>query len=387
MTELSPETEEYHYDPARRKLAKAYRNSKLVTEIVSDPILQVAFCLIFLVSGLSSRLWAYPSSFGFGNLVVVGFYVFVFLGILFIVQMPVALYDGYFIEHKFGLSHQKMRQWALDFCKVVLLGFVIVVPLSLALYVLIPLSTVWWLWASLAYAGLEIVASTILPFVVVPLFYKLKPYNDLEQRNRLLAMAQKAGARNIQRVTLANESARSAKANAFFTGIGKTRTMVLFDNLVGGFPPKEVVTVVAHELAHYVNKDIWRGAALSAVLTVPELYVANELLKLSSGKYGITGPADPTGFPLIIATLAFMGFMLMPISNGVSRIIERQADEFALRVAEEPDAQASTERRLADMNLSDDRPHWLIESLFYTHPPAWKRVKLAEDWKQRHFST
>ena len=376
--------EPYQYDPAKRRLAKSYRNSRLILEVISDPILQIGFCLFFLVTGLSSALWRASVSLGVGNMVAGASYVFAFLAVMMVVQMPVAWYGGYAVEHRFGLSRQTVSAWLLDFGKVALLGFVIVVPISVGLYYLIPLSPVWWLWASLVYAGLEIVASTILPFVVVPMFYKLKPYENMEHRNQLLNMAQKAGAKNIQRVMLVNESARSGKANAFFTGIGNTRTMVLFDNLVSGFTPREVLTVVAHELAHYVNKDIWRGAALSIVLTIPELYVANTLLQWFTGSFGISGPSDPTGFPLILAALSIVGFALMPFSNGISRILERQADEFALRVAEEPDAQASTERRLADMNLSDDKPHWLVEMMFYTHPPPWKRVKLAEEWKLRN---
>ncbi len=383
MSQPTPVDEEYQYDPNRRKLAKPYRNTKLLAELVSGLVVQVGFCILFLASGLSASLWSYATSLSFGGHVAVGFYVLIFLALLMLVQMPVAWYDGYLVEHKFGLSHQKTLNWLQDYGKVFALTLALSIPLTVGLYALIPVSPLWWLWASIIYAGLELVGSTILPLVVVPMFYKLRPYDDQAQRSQLLGMARRAGARNIERVMLANESARSAKANAFFTGLGKTRTMVLFDNLVGGFTPKEVLTVVAHELAHYVNKDIWREAALSAVLSVPELYVANELLKWSTGKFGISGAADPTGFPLILTTLAVVGFVLMPISNTVSRTVERQADEFALRVAEEPEAQASTERRLADMNLSDDTPHWLVELFFYTHPPASKRVRLAEEWKTR----
>ncbi|HXY83259.1 MAG TPA: M48 family metalloprotease, partial [Candidatus Saccharimonadales bacterium] len=111
-----------------------------------------------------------------------------------------------------------------------------------------------------------------------------------------------------------------------------------------------------------------------------ELYVASIVLQWGTGRFGIISPSDPTGLPLIVATVSIMSFLLMPISNWISRRIEWQADVFSLRIAEDPQAQVSTERRLADMNLSDDKPHRLIELLFYTHPPAWKRIRLAEDW-------
>ena len=378
---MSTASETYQYDQQKRKLSKDYRNRKLTIDVLSDPILQVAFCSGLLISGLSLTISQFASTIVTWESGRVTVYVVIFLAFLFALELPVAWYEGYRIDHEFGLSHQNFKAWTIDFFKAALLSYVVIVPLSVGLYLLIQLSSFWWLWASLAYAILELVASTILPFIVVPMFYKLKPYSDTIQRDQLLRMAKKAGAKNIQRVMLANESARSGKANAFFTGLGGTRTMVLFDNLVTGFTPREVITVVAHELGHYVNGDIWREAGLTALLTVPELFIANLALQWATGRFGILSQADPTGLPLIVIVVSLVSFLLMPISNGISRIIERKADEFSLRMAEDPQAQASTERRLADMNLSDDRPHWLIELLFYTHPPAWKRIKLAEDWK------
>lgn len=383
LSQSIPSADFYQYDPEKRKLAKPYRNAKILGDLVSDPILQVIFCVAFLLSGLSSYVWRAVSSLGLNEYASTGLYALVFIVLLLLVQLYPAWYDSYAVEHRFGLSRQTIGQWSIDYGKIALLAVAVMVPLTVGLYALIPLTPVWWLWASLIYAGLEIVGSVILPFVVVPLFYKLKPYADETQRTTLLSMARRAGAKNITRVMLADESARSAKANAFFAGVGGARTMVLFDNLVSSFTPREVVTVVAHELAHYVNKDVWRGAAVSALLGIPQLYLANEMLKQTTGRFGILGIWDPTGFPLILAILAVTDFLLQPVSNGISRMMEKQADEFALRVANEPDAQASTERRLADVNLADDRPHWLVELFFYTHPPPSKRIKLTEEWKRR----
>ncbi|HKM75127.1 MAG TPA: M48 family metallopeptidase [Candidatus Bathyarchaeia archaeon] len=378
---MSTVSEMYQYDQQKRRLSKEYRNRKLTIDVLSDPILQVAVCSGLLISGLSLTISRFASTIVTWESGRVAVYAVIFLAFLFALELPVAWYEGFRIDHEFGLSHQNFEAWMIDFLKAALLSYVVIVPLSVGLYLLIQLSSFWWIWASLAYAMFELVASTVLPFVVIPMFYKLKQYSDTMQRDQLLRMAKKAGAKNIQRVMLANESARSGKANAFFTGLGGTRTMVLFDNLVTGFTPREVITVVAHELGHYVNRDIWREAGLTAILSVPEFFMANVALQWGIGRFGILSQGDPAGLPLIVIAVSLMSFLLMPISNGVSRIIERKADEFSLRMAEDPQAQASTERRLADMNLSDDRPHWLIELLFYTHPPAWKRIKLAEDWK------
>jgi STE24 endopeptidase len=172
------------------------------------------------------------------------------------------------------------------------------------------------------------------------------------------------------------------RANAFFSGVGQSKAIVLFDTLLNNFTRREIATVVAHELGHYVNKDIWKEAIISGIFMVPPFLVADYALRLGANSLGLAGISDPAGIPLIITILIGVSFAFQPITNAISRYVERQADEFALRAAEDPIAQASAERRLTDLSLSVDTPNSLVELLFYTHPPSSKRIKLAEDWKK-----
>jgi STE24 endopeptidase len=183
---------------------------------------------------------------------------------------------------------------------------------------------------------------------------------------------------------VADESKKSVRANAFFSGIGKSKVIVLFDTLLSNFTRREIVTVVAHELGHYVNKDIWKEAALSGLLALPPFYIADYVLRHGAEGLGLSGIADPAGIPLILGVIIMVNFILQPVSNGISRVTERKADEFALRAADDSDAQASAERRLADLSLGVDKPSRFVELFFYTHPSSARRVKLAEDWKKTH---
>jgi STE24 endopeptidase len=199
-------------------------------------------------------------------------------------------------------------------------------------------------------------------------------------------MSKKFGAHNVDRVLVADESRRSIRANAFFSGVGKSRSIVLFDTLLNNFTHREITTVVAHELGHYVNKDIWKEALISGIAIIPPFYVADYLLRSAVAAISLPSITDPAGIPLVFVALIGVSFIVQPVTNGLSRIVERKADEFALKAADDSEAQASSERRLADLSLSVDSPSRLVELLFYTHPPSSKRVRLAEEWKKNQDS-
>jgi STE24 endopeptidase len=285
------------------------------------------------------------------------------------------------VDHRFQLSTQSISGWVVDELKGLGVALIFGLLAATMLYYLIATVSLWWITAAVIFAVFSIILSIILPFVILPIFYKVSPLTDLQLKDSLLGMTKMAGVGKINRVLVADESRRSIRANAFFSGVGKSKSIVLFDTLLSNLTHREIVTVVAHELGHYVNKDIWKEALTSGILILPPFFVADVVLRSAVTASSLSSIADPTGLPLIFAVLIGVNFLFQPLSNAVSRMVERKADEFALKVANDPDAQASTERRLADLSLSVDRPSRLVELLFYTHPPASRRIKLAEDWK------
>lgn len=382
MQKVQP-TEGYQYDEEKRRVAKQYERVKLVLDAVNGTLIPATFCIILFLSGASSRLAGLLASASGSYWVSLWAYLVVFVIVLQLVALPLHFYSGFVVDHRFHLSTQTIRGWIVDELKGVGIELVFGLLAGTALYYLIGSTSLWWVVAAVVFAFFSILLSIILPFVILPIFYKVSPLSDLKLKEDLLQMTKKAEVGNIERVLIADESRKSIRANAFFSGVGKSKSIVLFDTLLSNFTHREIITVVAHELGHYVNRDIWMEALTSGILIVPPFFVADLTLKLAVSTLSLANLIDPAGIPLVLAVLIAANFVLQPVSNAISRIVERRADEFALRVANDPEAQASTERRLADLALAVDEPSRLVEIMFYTHPPSSKRVRLAEEWSNR----
>lgn len=377
----------YKYDDAKRILARRYEKLKLFLDSVIETIVPVTVSLFLVLSGISLVVSQFLLSATGSYWISVATYVLVFLILLQIVETPFMFYSGFVVDHKFGLSQQKPSDWFIDALKGLAVELVFGIPVGIVLYNLIRVTELWWLVAGLFFAVFSILLSIIIPYLIMPIFYKVTPLGDQGLKDSLIDMSKKIGVRSIDRVLVADESRKSIRANAMFSGIGKSRAIILFDTLLNNFTRREVVTVVAHELGHYVNKDIWKSALISGLFAIPPFLIADYTLRWSVEGLRLAGVADPAGLPIIFGLLIGVNFLLQPVSNWFSRVIERQADEFALRAADDSDAQASAERRLADLSLAVDTPSRLVELFFYSHPSSSRRVRLAEDWKRTRSSS
>jgi STE24 endopeptidase len=374
--------EGYEYDASKRALASRYESVKLRLGFIDGTLVPIAFSLILLFSGASTQLSRLLNTTVSSYWVSLGLYLIIFIVLLTVVEAPFSFYSGFIVDHRFSLSTQNVKGWFLDEVKGLGVEVVFAVLAGAILYYLIRTTPLWWIVAAVIFAAFSIFLSTILPYVILPIFYKVTPISDEQLKAELVQMSERMGVKNIDRVLVADESSKSVRANAFFSGVGKSKAIVLFDTLLNNFTRREIATVVAHELGHYVNKDIWKEAATSGLFLIPPFFIADYALRAGSSSLGFTGIADPAGIPLIITVLIGMNFALQPFTNGIARLVERRADEFGLRAANDPTAQASAERRLADLSLSVDTPNKLVEYLFYTHPPSSKRIQLAERWRE-----
>ena len=381
MQKTEPQ-ENYQYDPTKRSIAKKYENVKLILDSANGTLIPIAFCVILFMSGGSVLLSGLVNSVTDYYWISLWLYLVVFVIILQLVAIPLSFYSGFIVDHKFSLSTQTLRGWVVDELKGLGVELVFGILAGSVLYYLIGNLSLWWVAAAAIFAVFSILLSIILPFVILPIFYKVSPLSDMNLKENLLQMSKKFGAHNVDRVLVADESRRSIRANAFFSGVGESRSIVLFDTLLNNFTHREITTVVAHELGHYVNKDIWKEALVSGLVIIPPFYIADYALRVTLATRSLPSITDPAGIPLVFASLIGISFILQPITNWLSRIVERKADEFALKAAEDPEAQASSERRLADLSLSVDSPTRLVELLFYTHPSSAERVRLAEEWKK-----
>jgi STE24 endopeptidase len=191
-----------------------------------------------------------------------------------------------------------------------------------------------------------------------------------------LRVAARAGV-PVLGVWVADQSRKSRTANAAVVGLGRTRRILLFDTLLSELAADEIETVLAHELGHQVHGDIGRGLLVQAALTLGTFWIADHALRLGTRALGLEGLADPAGLPLFGLVLMAVGLFALPIANGWSRHVERQADDFALRLTGNAPAFIAAMERLAALNLAEAEPHPIKELLFYSHPSIRRRVRSA----------
>ncbi len=370
----------YEFDSRKRKLAQHYTRGRLLNFVFNGIVIPIGFLFIFLSTGSSALLSSALSGYGF---LQVPAYAFLLLWFLTAVEFPLRFYFSYIREHSYGLSNYTLGGWFKDFLKGVVLNFVTAIPIVAGLFYLLQFD-LWWIYAGIALTLLRILFTYIIPVVVLPFFYKMEPYKDEEHRKKILEIARNAGLNNIENVYVANESAKSTKANALFSGFGSTKRIVLFDTLTGAFTKDEIETVIGHELGHYTHRDEFRDVVLQTILVFPMLFVIDIVLRTYIGTFGISSPADVAILPLILLSYSVLGLIAMPIENTYSRKMEREADLFALDSIRKPDAQISTEKRFADMALSEIKSHPITGFALRSHPDTVDRIKSCEDWKRRN---
>ncbi len=284
----------------------------------------------------------------------------------------------------YGLSTQTWGSWSLD----VVRGTLVDAGLSaLALVALVGIARLarrtWWAWGAGATAALVVAGSFAYPLVVEPVFNSFEPLQDGPLRTRVLELAERDGVR-VEEVLVADASRRTSALNAYVSGFGSSRRIVLYDTLVERATPEEVALVVAHELGHADEDDVLVGTLLGALGVAAAVCGLALLLSWSPvlRRSGADGMHDPRVVPLLLALVAVGTLVAGPVSNLVSRRIEARADVHSLDLTRDPATFAASQRRLALANLSDLEPHPLAYALFATHPSTTERLALVREWER-----
>jgi STE24 endopeptidase len=221
----------------------------------------------------------------------------------------------------------------------------------------------------------------LAPVVIDPLFHTIRPLRDADVRQRVLDLAGRAGV-PVDQVYEVDASRRTRKANAYFTGLGRTKRIVLYDTLLAGSGPEEVELVLAHEIGHWRRAHIWKGIGLSLLGMGIALWCGARVLEWAArrGAFHLAGPADVAGLPLFLFVLLVMHLASLPIQTGISRHFEREADRTSLELTGNAAAFIRSEVQLARSNLADLAPPRPVVWLLYTHPPVAERIRMAEEF-------
>jgi STE24 endopeptidase len=290
------------------------------------------------------------------------------------------------VGRRYGLSTRSWAAWAVDIAKSYAVGLVVTVAVLLLVVGLARWQPQWW-WVTGAVVGalLVVLVSFAYPVVVEPVFNKFTPMPDGPLRTSLLQLARDDGV-PVKDVLVADASRRTTALNAYVSGIGATRRIVVYDTLVEQAPPEEVRLIVAHELGHAKQHDVVWGTVLGAI-GVALMVCLLALLGRSSwllGRAGVDSLGDARAVALVLALIAVLTFVAGPAENLLSRRIETRADVHALALTHDPGATVAMQRRLSVTNLSDLDPSPLVFGLFATHPTGPQRIALARDWARLH---
>jgi STE24 endopeptidase len=295
--------------------------------------------------------------------------------------LPLAFYSGFLLERRYQLSTERFSSWMRDQAKASGIGLVLAGTAAELIYWLMRQSPRdWWLPAGLISAILMVGLTNLAPVLLLPLFYPIKPLEHETLRRRLLTLADRAGARVLGAYEC-GVAGKTRRANAALAGIGATRRILVSDTMLADYSDDEIEVVLAHEMAHHVHGDIWKGLALQSGVILGGLYLAAELLRRLSGPAGLRGVEDVAGLPLLLLALGAVSIVVMPAAHAMSRRYERKADRFALDLTRNPSAFVSAMRRLSAQNLAEDNPSRLVQWLFYSHPPIRERIAAAETFR------
>jgi len=296
-------------------------------------------------------------------------------------SLPLAFYSSFIVERRYELSNEPFGGWLRDQAKSLAIGLVLGAGAASVIYFLIRLSPAgWWLPAGAVFALVIVGLTNLAPVLLLPLFYTLKPLDREALRVRLVAMAERAGAR-VLGVYEWGLGEKTKKANAALTGIGSTRRILVSDTMLAEYSEDEIEVVMAHELAHHVYGDIWKGIVFESLLILAGFFAAARVLSAAVGPLGLNGPGDVAGLPLLLLAAGAVSLVMLPVAHAISRAHERRADRFALELTKNPGAFVSAMRRLGAQNLAEEDPSELVQWLFHSHPPIRERVAAAEAFK------
>ncbi|MCW2500176.1 MAG: yhfN [Frankiales bacterium] len=290
------------------------------------------------------------------------------------------------VLRRYGLSTQDWAGWTDDLLRglgiqAVMSALVVVVVLALARRA----TATWWAWGALAAAALTVLGSFVYPVVVEPAFNRFTSLPAGQLRTDLLALADKDDV-PVQDVLVADASRRTTALNAYVSGFGSTRRIVVYDTLLRTSSPREVELVVAHELGHAKRQDVLHGTVMGAFGAAAGICGLFLLLSWSPllRRVGASSAGDPRVVPLVLFLAAATPLLVAPLANLVSRHVEARADLHALELTGDVDTALASEKRLSVVNLSDLDPNPLVYAFFFTHPTGPERIALAREWERLH---
>jgi len=353
--------------------AKKYNNIKLSVGI-SESVLTFVLILFFVSFKYSVFLENYIRTFVSNDYGVLALFTIISGAVLSVLFFPLKYYVEFHLEHKYNLSNQTFIKWIWEDLKGLIVGILIGMPILFIFYFsLTTFGGYWWLPFSLIMFVVSVLLAKIVPIVILPLFYKISPLENADLKTRIFALSSDVGMK-VENIFSFNMSKNTKKANAAFTGLGKTKKIILGDTLLAEYTNDEIETVIAHELGHYKHKHIIKNIMISTVISFLMFFSIAVLFDVSLRWFGFNSRTEIASMPVLVLWSMLIGLILTPIGNVISRKFEYQADNYAVKSTGKKKDFIETLNKLTKQNLGDEEPHPLVEWFFYSHPSVKKRI-------------
>jgi len=335
-------------------------------------------------SGASARVRTVARRLGRVWFFTVGFYVIIYLAIMFVLDLPLSYYQGYVRLHAYGLSNQTLGRWLRN--SVVDLGVEMAVGFAFAWvpYLLLARSPRrWWLYTATLSVPFLFGTMLVEPVWIDPLFNTFGPMKNKELERSILSLAERAGIEG-SRVFEVDKSVDTKALNAYVTGFLQTKRIVLWDTLIARLNEKELLSVMGHEMGHYVLGHVVRSIMLSAVVTLAGLFLVDwlgrRLIARFSGRLGFDQLSDVASLPLVLMLVQVAFLVLSPVALAYSRYQEHEADRFGLDLTRTSHSAGTAFVKLQEENLSNPRPGLLFKIFRSSHPSIGERVDFCNTY-------
>ena len=331
--------------------------------------------LVILLSGFLPWLMKIINQWRDGQ-IIGGLVFFAILSIFAnLLRIPFSLYDTFVIEERYGFNTMTVKTWISDLFKSMAVSAILGGLILWLLLTLVVHGGAWWVWAWMLAGGFEILILWLFPVVIAPWFNKFEPIENEVLEHRIRALMESIGLQ-VKGVFKMDASKRSKHTNAYFTGIGRSKRIVLFDTLLASHTEEEALAVLAHEMGHWKRKHLIKEIILLEILSFVVFYFASKCLDwpLLYQTFGFQKPIAYVGLFLAGVLIGPVGYFAHPLESAISRKFEREADDFAIDLMKTAEPMRSTLKRLAVDNLANLIPHPLYAWFYYSHPPLVERI-------------
>jgi Zn-dependent protease with chaperone function len=389
----SPPPATYTLTPERRAKAIAYSRSLYFLYFLGTLVSIGIYLLLWRTRiAVNFRKWACKVSRR--HFVQCLIFVPLFVATATLLNLPLDFYSGYVLEHRFGLSTQGLASWLSDWGKSLAIAVAMGVIVAWVFYTVVRRRPRrWWFYFWLASIPLVLTFILIEPYAIEPLFYKFTPLQKTQPAlvERIEAMLKHAGLSiPPARIFEMDASSRTKAINAYVSGLGSSKRVVVWDTTLKKMGPDELLLVLGHETGHYalyhIPKEFALDEAVALLFFLLGFFAVNRLVERVGPRAGVEGIGDLASLPFVLIVLTLLVFLSAPLVNGISRYFEHQADQFGLEVAygivADPNtAEVHALQILGEEDLADPDPSPFIKFWLYTHPPLDDRIRFAATYK------